>query len=62
MKTNTQKKGVVLFNPITQKAKAFSTITEASNWLSVDTSTVSRVLSGDRGMLSVKGYMAIPVA
>jgi len=62
MKTNTQKKGIVLFNPVTTKAKVFATIAEAAKWLSVDKSTVSRAVSGDRNIRGVKGYIAVPVS
>lgn len=58
MKTNTQE--VVLFNPLSQKAIHFTTLSKAAAYVNRDVSTVSRALSGDRNCRSVNGYLAIP--
>lgn len=52
---------VVLFNPITSKAKAFESIASAARYLKRDESTVRRAVTGDRGRVSVAGHLVIPV-
>jgi predicted transcriptional regulator len=59
MKTNAQQE-VVLFNPLTLKARHFLSISEAADYVGRDVSTVSRALSGDRNCRTVAGYLAIP--
>lgn len=55
------KTAIVLFNPITHRAKAFESIRAAARHLDRDESTVRRAVTGDRGRVSVAGYLAIPV-
>lgn len=50
-------KTVVLYNPLTQKALAFESISSAATYLNVDPSTVSRAVSGDRGRWHVAGWL-----
>lgn len=60
MKTNTLQKEVVLFNPLTLKARHFLSISDAARFVDRDVSTISRALSGDRNCRTVAGYIAIP--
>ena len=52
---------IVLFNPLTSKARAFESIASAARYLKRDESTVRRAVTGDRGRISVAGYLAVPV-
>ena len=52
---------IVLFNPITTKARAFSSIASAARFLKRDESTVRRAVTGDRGRISVAGHIAVSV-
>lgn len=60
MKTNALQKEVVLFNPLTLKARHFLSISDAARFVDRDVSTISRALSGDRNCRTVAGYIAIP--
>lgn len=52
---------IVLFNPITTKARAFESIAHAARFLNRDESTVRRAVTGDRGRISVAGHIAVAV-
>ena len=52
---------IVLFNPITTKARAFESIAQAARFLNRDESTVRRAVTGDRGRISVAGHIAVTV-
>jgi len=61
MKLKHKTQPVVLFNPITSKARYFSSVALAAEALSLDTSTVHRAMTGDRGCKSAANHFVIAV-